>query len=67
MKIEFDENYIYLENGNKMIELNKIIGIKWNRILYQSGGIKEKIKLPNFYFMNKNWIELKKLICSKKK
>ena len=66
MKIEFDENYIYLENGNKMIELNKIIGIKWNRILYQSGGIKEKIKLPNFYFMNKNWIELKKLICSKK-
>ena len=65
MKIEFDENYIYLDNGNKTIELNKIIGIKWNRILYQSGEIKEKIKLPTFYFMDKNWIELKKLIRSK--
>lgn len=65
MKIEFDENRIYLVNENKTIELNKIIGIKWNRISYQSDGIKEKFKLPNFYFIDKNWIELKKLILSK--
>ncbi|WP_157811552.1 hypothetical protein [Lacinutrix sp. Bg11-31] len=65
-EIEFDENYIYLENKNERIELNKIIGIKRNRILYESNGIKTKLKLPNFHFMDKKWTELKKLIEQKK-
>ena len=64
--IEFDENYIYLENGNKRIELNRIIGIKKNRILYESNGIESKLKLPNFHFMDKKWTELKELINNKK-
>ena len=66
IEIEFDENYIYLENGNERIELNKIIGIKKNRILYKSNGIESKLKLPNFHFMDKKWTELKELINNKK-
>ncbi len=65
-EIEFDENYIYLENGNKRIELNKIIGIKKNRILYESNEIESKLKLPNFHFMDKKWTELKELINNEK-
>ena len=64
-EIEFDENYIYLKNGNERIELNKITGIKRNRILYQSNGIESKLKLPNFHFMDKKWTELKELIKTK--
>ena len=64
-EIEFDENYIYLDNENKRIELNKITGIKKNRILYQTNGIESKLKLPNFHFMDKKWTELKKLINEK--
>ena len=65
-EIEFDENYIYLENGKERIELSKIIGIKKNRILYNSDGVESKLKLPNFHFMDKKWSELKDLIKNKK-
>ena len=65
-EIEFDENYIYLENENERIELNRIIGIKKNRILYEKNGIESKLKLPNFHFMDKKWTELKELINNKK-
>lgn len=64
-EIEFDKNYIYLKNGNQRIELNKIVGIKKSRILYESDGIVSKLKLPNFHFMDKNWTELKELINNK--
>ncbi len=64
-KIEFDENYVYLENGNQRIEFDRIIGIKRNRIIYESNGIESRLKLPNFHFMDKNWNELKKLIETK--
>lgn len=66
-EIEFDENYIYLEKGSKKIELNKIIGVKNNRIIYKSGEIESKLKLPNFYFIDKKWIELKELITKSTK
>ena len=66
IEIEFDENYIYLKNGNERIEINKIIGIKKNRILYNSNGTQSKLKLPNFYTMDKKWTELKDLINNKK-
>ncbi|TDY61015.1 hypothetical protein DFQ06_3024 [Algibacter lectus] len=65
-EIEFDENYIYFENGNERIELNKVIGVKKNRILYDSNGVESKLKLPNFHFMDKKWTELKELIKSTK-
>ena len=65
-EIEFDDNYIYLEKENKRIELNKIIGIKKNLILYESQGIQSKLKLPNFHFMDKKWTELKERIKNKK-
>lgn len=65
-EIEFDDNYIYHENGNERIELHKIIKVKKNRILYESNGIESKLKLPNFHFMDNKWAELKKLIEQKK-
>lgn len=65
-RIEFDDNYIYLENGNERIELNNITGIRKNRIFYESDGIESQLKLPNIYFMDKNWAELKELINRKK-
>lgn len=54
-EIEYDENYIYLENEKKRIALNKIIKINQNRILYESKGNTSKLKLPNFHFLDKNW------------
>ncbi len=65
-EIEFDENYIYLENGNKRIALNEVVSIKKNRILYKSNGIESNLKLPYFHFTDKKWIELKELINNKK-
>ncbi len=64
-KIEFDENYIYLKNGTERIELDKITGIKRNRIVYETNGIESKLKLPNFHFMDKKWSELKHIINKK--
>ncbi|TBV28200.1 hypothetical protein DMZ43_03935 [Meridianimaribacter sp. CL38] len=65
-EIEFDDSYIYLKNGIERIELDKIIEIKNNRIIYKSGGIESKLKLPNFHFMDKKCVELKELIKKKK-
>lgn len=64
--IEFDDNFIYLENGKKRIELNKVTGIKNRRIFYQADGIQSNIKLPHFHFMDKKWKELMGLIKNKK-
>ena len=64
-KIEFDENFIYLNNGNERIELENLIGLKKNQILYLTNNTESKLKLPNFYFMDKKWMELKRLIKTK--
>lgn len=64
-EISFDDKFLYLENGTKEIEFKDITSIKKNWILYQSDGIESKIRLPNFYFMDKNWAELKELINRK--
>lgn len=64
-EIEFDENFIYLQDGEKRIELNQIIRIKGRRIFYESNGVESSIKLPNFHFMDKKWIGLKNLINNK--
>ncbi|RMA56298.1 hypothetical protein BXY75_3419 [Ulvibacter antarcticus] len=65
-EIEFDENYIYIENGNERIEINKIIRIKRNRLIFDLNGVESKLKLPNLRIFDGKWIELKELILNKK-
>jgi len=63
-KISFDENFIYFDDKTEGVEFKDIISIKNNRIYYQSDGKKFKVKLPNLYFRDKNWKELKELITN---
>lgn len=65
-EIEFDDNFIYLENGKRQIEFEKVIGVKRRRIVYEFDGVEGNIKLPHFHFMDKKWMELNGLIKSKK-
>ncbi len=63
-KISFDKNFIYFDDKTEGIEFKDITSIKHNRIYYQSNGKELKVKLPNFYFRDKNWKELKELIAN---
>ncbi len=61
-ELSFDENHIYLNDGAKHVDLKNITLLKRGQIFYHSEGKESKIKLPNFYFLDKNWKELKQLI-----
>ncbi len=59
--ISFDEDFLYSESLKERIKLKNIVSIKKGKIIYQFNGEteKRKLKLPNFYFLDKNYAKLK--------
>jgi len=60
--ISFDDDFLYSELLTEPIKLKNIISIEKGKIIYQLNGENQKLKLPNFYFLNKNYKRLKIIV-----
>ncbi len=63
--LSFDEKFIYLDNRTEPIEIQNITSLENGVILYKLDGKISKIPLPNYYFIDKNYKELKRVIENK--
>ena len=65
--LNFDENFIYLDNYTNPIEIKKIIAIENGVLLYEREGKIDKISLPNYHYIDKNFKKLKRIIENRRK
>ena len=58
----FDEKFLHLDSQSNPIEIKYISAIENGVLLYNIDGKTSKVPLPNYYFIDKNYKELKKII-----
>ena len=60
--LDFDGNSIHLDSQHDPIEIKNITAMENGVIIYELKGETTKINLPKYYFIDKNYKELKKAI-----
>jgi hypothetical protein len=60
--LKFDKNLIYLDSQYDPIEIKNITAIENGVLIYELKAQTIKIYLPKYYFIDKNFKELKKVI-----
>ena len=63
--LSFDKDFLYLDNLSDPIRIENISSLENGVIIYDLNGKISKISLPNFYYIDKNYKNLKNAIENK--